>query len=489
MKFLAFLIALTLVGSDGFAQQPRADLVILGGTVWSGTSKEPITADIAVAGNKIAAIGEQTSIKKWIGAETKIIDAKGKLVLPGFNDSHVHFMAIGNTFSTLDLSGISSADELYSRFRYHAQFVPKGRWILGSGGTDALWRDVSASGLDSSSPDNPVFLYHADAGSALTNSNALKLARSNSTVAGVVRGREFEIVRRAVPPDHSRNWAEIAETASNYAASLGVTSVQDMHSDAMADVYRKLDGEGRLKTRVYDCFSLPEQVRTKAVFIKSEPEAMVRTGCLKGFHDGDDEWTPKLRSDIMAADKAGWQVAIHAIGEKPNRIALDIFEEAVKLNGRRDRRFRLEHAEGVSDADLARLGKLGVIASIQPYLFGDGHGYLNGYYARILQTGGRLAIGSDAPMTSFDPLLGLSRELRNDAGLSLADSLAGYSTGSAFAEFAEKKKGTLSLGKLADIVILSQNIFVSYIRPADSVKVDFTIVNGEIVFERRGKSK
>ncbi len=484
MKFLAFLITLLLVGSDGFAEQPRADLVIVGGTVWSGTSKEPITADIAVAGNKIAAIGEQTSIKEWIGPGTRIIDAKGRLVLPGFNDSHVHFMAIGNTFSTLDLSGISSADELYSRVRYYSQFVPKGRWILGSGGTDALWRDVTANGLDSSSPDNPVFLYHADAGSAVTNSYALKLARSNSTVAGVIRGREFEILRRAVPADHSRNWAEIAETASNYAASLGVTSVQDMHSDAMADVYRKLEGEGRLKTRVYDCLSLPEQVRTKAVFVKSEPDAMVRTGCLKGFHDGDDEWTPKLRSDVLAADKAGWQVAIHAIGEKPNRIALDIFEEAVKLNGRRDRRFRLEHAEGISDLDLARLGKLGVIASIQPYLFGDGRGYLNGYYASILQSGGRLALGSDAPMTSFDPLLGLSRERRNDAGVSFADSLGGYSSGSAYAEFAEEKKGTLSAGKLADIVILSQNIFVSSGDRVSDTKVVYTIVNGTLVYER-----
>ncbi len=484
MKVFVVVFWCIAVGSVGFSQDPGADLVVIGGMVWTGASAEPAEAAIAVVGNKIAAVANEEEIRKWIRPQTKIIDAKGKLVLPGFNDAHVHFMAIGNTFSSLDLAQTTSADDLYARLRHFATFLPKGRWIIGSGGSDTLWKSIEASELDKAAPDNPVFLYHADAKSALTNSPAIKVGRISSAEAGVVRGQPFEILRRAVPADHSRNWTEIAETASNYAASFGVTSVQDMHSDAMADIYRKLELSGKLKTRVYDCVSITDWVKTKVPFRHGDQEAMARTGCLKGFHEGNDDWTPKLRADVVVADKAGWQVAIHAIGAKPNRIVLDIFEAAAKANGPRDRRFRLEHAEGIPPEDLPRLAKLGIVASVQPYLFGGGRGYRSGYYASLLQNGGRLALGSDAPMTSFDPLLGLVGSMPSTVDFAMSSAVRGYTGGSAFAEFADEKKGILAPGKLADIVILSQNIFVATDLRSEQFKVEFTITNGNVVYER-----
>jgi predicted amidohydrolase YtcJ len=253
----------------------------------------------------------------------------------------------------------------------------------------------------------------------------------------------------------------------------------------MAEVYRELERQGKLKTRVYDCISLSDWAKTKQRFAKSDPDAMVRTGCLKGFHDGDDEWTPTLKADVIAADKAGWQIVIHAIGAKPNRIVLDIFEETARLNGKRDRRFRLEHAEGITKEDMPRLGKLGIIASVQPYLFGGAAGIRNGYYAELKQNGAILALGSDAPMTELDPFRGITAALgsKDERGLSMEEALRAYTAGSTFAEFQEGVKGAIEVGKLADIVIISTSIFGADPTNIILATAEMTIIDGKVVYE------
>ncbi|HCA59731.1 MAG TPA: amidohydrolase, partial [Blastocatellia bacterium] len=194
--------------------------------------------------------------------------------------------------------------------------------------------------------------------------------------------------------------------------------------------------------------------------------------------------TPRLREQVLAADKAGWQVAVHAIGAKPNSIVLDIFEQAVRANGKRDRRFRIEHAEGIIARDLRRLGDHGVIASIQPHLFGRGAGYHSGYYKDLVFNGASVALGSDAPMTAFDPLLGLNFS-GTPSGFSLVDSVRGYTLGAAYAEHSETEKGKLLPGMLADIVILSQNIFATTGLQTSGAVVAMTIVDGKVVYERK----
>ncbi|MBK9165109.1 MAG: amidohydrolase [Acidobacteria bacterium] len=485
--FAAILISL-FIGCPTAAQGGAADLVILNSDVRTMDLKRPRATAIVVTGSRIVFVGDDSDARKYIGKGTRIIDAGGKLVVPGFNDSHVHFMAIGNKFSSLDAKGIAGSEEFYERLTYYLQFLPKGRWILGSGASKEMVAEINAAEIERIAPDNPLFIYAADPSEAIANSSARKLA-GLAEAKNVVTVREIDLARiaRKVPADHIRRWAEIAETASNYAASYGITSVQDTHSDDQSDVYRQLAAAGRLKTRVYDCSSLLDWFAKQTPPPQNTAGEMVRTGCLKGFHDGEDNWTPRLRQQILAADKARWQVAVHAIGSKPNSIVLDIFELAAKENGKRDRRFRIEHAEGILARDYARLGRLGVVVSIQPHLFGRG-GYSSNYYRDLVKNGAIAALGSDAPMTAFDPLLGLNtRDAGN--GFSFLDSIQGYTVGSAYAEFAEAEKGKLLSGMLADIVILSQNIFASSDLRISGAEVEVTIVNGKVVYEKNNTEK
>ncbi len=483
MRFFASIIFVLVVGCSVLSQDRTADLVILNGNVLTMNEKHPRAEAIAITGNSISAVGTNDEIRAFIGEATRVIDAKGGTVIPGFNDAHVHFMAIGNTFSSLDLNGIDTPAKLAEKLKHYVRFLPKGRWILGSGGDDALWKADAASlakALDASAPDNPVFLYHTEPASALANAAAMKNGNVKQTEGGVVTRGALERIRFAVPRDHSSRWAEIAETATNYAASFGITSVQDVHSDDMAEVYRELERAGKLKTRVYDCISLGDAVAKKIAPPKNDPEAMVRAGCVKGTHDGDDEWTPKLLADVVAADKAGWQIAVHAIGTRATSAVLDVFEAAIGENGTRDRRFKLEHAEGISSDDLKRVGKMNITASIQPYLFGGGAGFRSGYYLGLQNAGIRLAYGSDAPMTAFDPLLTVKAADGEEP--SVKDAVFGYTMGSAYAEFTEKQKGSIGPGKLADIVILSGDLLKGTSMTKALVVVAVTIVDGKVVY-------
>lgn len=504
MKALATFLLILSIGGSALTQERDADLVIFNGAIRTMDNNQPLAEAVAIVGSKFVSVGSNAEVRKLVGTKTIVLDAAGKHVIPGINDAHVHFMAIGNKFSSVDLRSVGSFDEMRQRFEYFARFLPNGRWILGSGWNPEKIRPPSDSALfllDDLTPDNPVFVYSSDPNIAFANSEALRVAGiSRSTPdppdgtivrdgygkpTGVLRGKALQMLIRHIPRDHTRKWAEIAETASNYAASYGVTSVQDTDSDDRAAVYRELERLGKLKTRIYDCIGLSQWAITKKSPVRDNADSMVTTGCVKGFHEGDDDWTPKLREDVIAADKAGWQVAIHAIGSKPNRIVLDIFEDAIRLNGPRDRRFRIEHAEGIAAADLPRLGKLGISLSIQPYLFGRGAGYRNIYYERLRRAGAKLALGSDAPMTEFDPLLLLSAEsLGQKLGDTTTVSVYDHTFGSAFAEFKENVKGRIAVGLLADLVILSQNRISSGSEALRVARVSVTVANGRIVYQR-----
>ncbi len=458
--------------------QQAADLVIVNANVRTMAAKQPKAEAIAVTGNKIAAVGTNAEIRKLVGERTRIIDAGGRLVLSGFNDSHVHFIGVGNLFSTLDLRDIKTADELSRRIAHYIKFLPKGRWILGSGGGNDLWKQIDGQKLDELTPDNPVFLYNADTRSAISNSAAIKAANLKNTKSGIVTGSQFERVRQAVPADHSKRWAEIAETASNYAAPFGITSVQDTDSDDHAELYRELARQGKLKVRIYDCHGLPNWKKYADAGLKAATDdAMVRTGCLKGTADVDDKGKAALQRDVTAADKAGMQVLLHAIGPNANKTALDVFDSAAKTNGTRDRRFRIEHAERANNEDVPRFARLGIIASMQPYLFG-GLNADSKYYREMLVSGSSIAFGSDAPMTDIDPFFGISAAVSNQ-GMSLDDAIRSYTLGSARAEFQETVKGTIEVGKLADIVILNEILTAS----SNGSRIRFTIVDGKVVFQ------
>jgi predicted amidohydrolase YtcJ len=296
-----------------------------------------------------------------------------------------------------------------------------------------------------------------------------------------VRGPALRKIAGAVPSNHTRNWPEIAETATNYAASLGVTSVQDMHSDDSREIYRELARRAKLKTRVYDCLPLRDWGKLRETRLTRTPTDLVTDGCLKSYSDGDEEAKPKLLRDVTSADKAGLQVMVHAIGERANRIVLDVFDAAAKVNGRRDRRFRIEHAHRIRDEDLPRFGTYRPIASMQPFLFS---GSSDSRYGTLLRKKALIAFGSDAPMVDFDPLLGIHAAVNaGPESVSVYEAVRAYTVGSAYAEFQEKHKGTLERGRLADFVILSDDVFAMEPRTIGTARVVLTVVGGRVVYQ------
>jgi len=464
------------------AQTSFPDLILINADIQTMDKAEPRAEAVAVKDGRIVQVGRTAEIQALAGKSTRIIHAKGRLVLPGFNDSHAHFMAIGNLLSSIDLSSAKTEDEVIAKFRHFARFLPNGRWILGGKLDPAI--KLSPAVVDAAAPDNPIFVYHSDPKTAFANRLALRAA-GLGPADGVLDARGIAAVQRVAPQNHVRDWPAIAETATNYAASFGITSIQDTHSDDMASVYRELDRQGKLKTRVYDCVSLSNWAKLAAVGVKAaEGTAMVRTGCVKGFFDPEDELTKSLAKDIAAADSAGLQVLVHAIGREANTAVLTAFEKAIAANGDRDRRFRVEHAAGVAPDDLPRFARSHIIPSMQPILFFSETSGVSDDYRKLIDSGALLALGADAPMRGFDPIEGIYAAVNagGKRGLTVEEAVYAYTMGAAYAEFQEKEKGSIKAGKLADLVMLSSDIFAE---KADirSATVVLTVAGGRIVYE------
>jgi predicted amidohydrolase YtcJ len=476
-------VLLLFFAANAAAQTSAADLIVINSDIRTMDKANSQAEAIAVADGRIIAVGTTKTIQAFVGKDTKVIDAQGRLVLPGFNDAHAHFMAIGNLFSSIDLSTAKTADDAVAKFKHYARFLPKGCWILGGKLDPSI--ALTRAQIDVVTPDNPVFVYHTDPKTAFVNVLAIKLAGLDET-SGVLKGAAMQTVQRVVPANHVRNWPIIAESASNYAASLGVTSIQDTHSDDMAAVYTELYKQGRLKTRIYDCVSLSNWAKLAAIGIKAaNGDAMVHNGCVKGFYDPEDEETASLATNIAGADGSGLQVLIHSIGQKANSVVLDAFEKAIAANGARDRRFRVEHAHDIRPADLPRFARSKIIPSMQPILFfADGTGTTDDY-RKLLDTGSPLAFGADAPMKGFDPLLGIYAAVNagGKRGITIEEAVYAYTVGAAFAEFQEKEKGSLDVGKLADFIVLSEDIFAIDKTKIRDTTVILTVVNGRIVYD------
>ncbi len=550
-KFLIISFAIAINFTNIFAQTLGADLVVINANVRTMDTAKPKAEAFAIKGRKIFAVGSNAEIKKYVNANTKTIDAKGKLVIPGFNDAHVHFLEGGYQLSSVDLRDAKSPEEFVKRIKEFAAKLPKGRWILGGKWDHENWTPANlptASMIDAVTPDNPVFIDRLDGHMALANSLAMKMANVDKTVKDVAGG---EIVRDAngnltgvfkesaqsyiqkVIPDFSfAEKLEAAEASTNYAASLGVTSVQDMSAGTDISVYQELMRQGKLKTRIYGCSPLSDWQRHQKVGIMHAfGSDMLRIGCLKGYADGslgsttawffqpyqDAPNTSGLASDeipfmnerVKAADKAGLQINIHAIGGRANAEILDVYEKVAKENGDKDRRFRIEHAQHLRPQDIKRFGPLKVVASMQPFhLMDDGRWaykrldekQLKGTYAfrSLLDSGATLAFGTDWYVAPLNPLLGIHAAVtrqtldgKNPNGwipeqkITVEEAVKAYTIGSAFAEFQEGEKGKLAAGMLADFVILSDDIFTINPVNIEKVKVLKTIMGGKVIFEAK----
>lgn len=505
---LLLLPSVLIVAMPVSAFDIKADLIVVNGNVHTMDAAKPRVEAFAVLASRIVAVGSNAEIKRLANVNTKTIDAEGKLVLPGFNDSHVHFSAIGAQFFSVSLKDAKTPAEMIEKIKYHARFLPAGKWILGGGWNNANWSPDALPTkdlIDAAAPEHPVFLYHENAKSALVNSFALKLARidkATKTVAngeilrdangepnGILLGSAMNLVKRFVPQPVTADKLAVAETASNYAAAFGVTSVQDVSADDWTEIYRPLARQGRLKTRVYDCIALSDWKKLAEKGVKrADGDAIVRRGCLKGMADGDAELTDVLTEEITAADRADLQVAVHAIGARANDQILSVYENLIKTNGKRDRRFRVEHAHRFRPSDIKRFAGSDIIASVQPFLFSDETGKSFDPLRNLLNANAALAFGSDSSIIEINPLYGIAAAVNTSdtkQKLSVEEAVRFYTLGSAYAEFQETEKGSITVGKLADFIILSDDIFGASDEKIRQTRVLKTIFDGRVVYEKK----
>ena len=547
MKLLALG---TLMTHALLAQSPA--LVLTNGKIWTGSQAQPQAEAVACLNGRIGAVGSSAEVLRSAGPRTEVIDLGGKLVVPGFNDAHVHFYDGGSDLSGVQLRDAKSEAEFRERIRRFAAQLPKGRWILGGEWDHENWtpaRLPTRQLIDEAAGDHPVFVSRLDGHMALANSLALKLAGitrdtpdppggtivrdSNGEPAGVLKDAAKAAVERIIPAPSEEEIDDAIRAAMRYAAENGVTSVQDVSAaPPYLRVYQKLLQRGELTVRISGHQPLADWKRLAGVGILANfGGPMLHIGALKGFADGslgsttalffepyldapstsglaNDEMIPesKMLRHIVDADRAGLQVAVHAIGDKANHLVLNFFEQAITANGPRDRRFRIEHAQHLRADDIPRFAKLGVIASMQPY-----HAIDDGRWAEkrigperarrtyafrsLLDAGAILAFGSDWDVAPMIPLSGIygavtrrTLDGKHPGGwvpeqkITVSEALRAYTWGSAYASFEEKIKGAIEPGKLADMVVLSRDILT--IDPAEiaDVKVLMTVFDGKVIY-------
>lgn len=515
---------------------------------------QPVAEAVAVGGNRILAVGGNDAIRRFVTARTRVIDARGRLLVPGFNDAHVHFLSGGQQLASVDLRSAQSPQELAQRLQRFGAGLPPGRWITGGDWDHENWPGAplpTKELIDPVTPDRPVFICRLDGHMGLANSVALRLGGVGPDTpdppgglivrdpltrepTGILKDAAMSLVSAKIPAPTAEERLAHARAATEHAARLGVTSVQDMSGGEAVEVYEALRRRGELKTRIYAVSPLPQWRRAVQAGLQAGAgDAWLRRGGLKGFADGslgsttawffepylDSPSTCGLPSDemfptgamlerVLQADRAGLQVMIHAIGDRANDEVLSIFEHVARENGPRDRRFRIEHAQHLRLQDIPRLARSRVIASMQPYHCADdgrwaekriGANRARGTYAfrALLDAGAVLAFGTDWNVAPLDPLQGIAAAVtrrtldgKHPAGwvpeqkITVQEAVWAYTVGSAWAEFTDHEKGQLTPGMLADFVLLSQDIFTIAPAEIDKTRVVLTVVDGQVVYQR-----
>ena len=548
------LVLMSMLAMTASAQsRPAADLIIIKAKVWTVDKNRPTAQAVAVLGDRIVAVGSNADVEAWRGPATKVIDAGGKLLLPGFNDSHVHFVSGGLQLEQVQLNDTTSKEEFVRRIGERAKQTPKGEWMLGGDWDETKWTPPQLPTkelIDPVTGDTPVFLSRYDGHMALANSAALRLAGvtaqtaepaggmivrdANGNPTGALKDAAMELVNKLIPPLSHEQRLKAVKRALAHAASLGVTSVQHMNPD-YEDIaaYSELLDRGELTARIYAAPLITQGVddQVKIGIRRAFGSPYLRIGAVKAYADGSlgsrtayffdpfvdqpaehgllsDEMHPVslMRDRMMKADAAGLQLCTHAIGDQAISIILDLYSELIKAHGEDDRRLRIEHAQHMAAKDFDRFAQLHVIASMQPYHAIDDGRWAEGRIGRnrasrtyafrtFLDHGVRLAFGTDWDVAALNPMLTLyaavTRETldgKNPQGwfpeqkLTLAEAVEAYTMGSAYAEFQDKDKGSITPGKLADMVLLSDDIFSIPLDEISKVKVLRTLVGGWQVF-------
>ena len=563
---LLFLIGPPVVLRSNASELVRgAHLVLLNGKIWTG---EPMAVPernapparfveaVAVVDGRILATGTNDQIRAYVGKGTRVIDLGGKFAMPGFIDDHAHFMDGSFQLLEVDLKHTKSEAEFVRMIREKARTLKPGRWLLGGDWDEEAWPGAKLPTrwmIDAVTPDNPVFIDRYDGHAVLANSLALKLAgvtkdtpeptggvivrdAKTGEPTGVLKDAAEDLVGRVIPEPTDAEMEEALKAGLAEARRVGVTSVNDMNlSDnfpRQIHLLRRAQIEGRLTCRFYEITPIEEWKKLAAAGISHGMGSdFIQMGAVKGFADGslgsrtawffepytDDATnrglpTPlmqppaKMLAEVRGADAAGIQIAVHAIGDRANAEMLNIYQQ-VGGSDPAAHRFRIEHAQHLRPQDIPRFGRMGIIASMQPYHAIDdgrwaekriGHERAKTSYAwrSLLDSGAALAFGTDWPVAPLNPLPGIYAAVTRatldgkhpggwfpEQRITLDEALRVYTQGSAFAEFAENQKGTIAPGKLADIIVLSDDLFSIPPEKIRDVHVLTTIVGGKMVYE------
>lgn len=559
---VAFIVGTTIIAGLIVGAQREdgpVDLIVLNGRVYTADGNGTMAEAVAVQGNKILRVGTSREVQRLARPQTVVVDAKGGAVLPGFNDAHTHLVSGGLSLSRLDLSEAGTQAQVEDALRAWAAANPGRAWITGRG-----WYYAPFAGglptrqiIDKIVADRPVFLTSYDGHVGWANSAALELAGitrrtpnpTNGVIVkdprtgeptGVLKETAMRLVSSLVPPPTREERVKAIRAAIAHAHHLGITSIQTASgSPDELTLYDELRRRQELPLRIYAALSADPDIDVDtlagfdALKDKYDDDPVFKAGMIKLVADGVIEaytaamlqpyttrqttsGEPRMEPDrlnqlVADLDRRGWQVMVHAIGDRAVRMALDAFEAiGDSPDGPRERRHRIEHIETIDAADIPRFGQLGVIASMQPYHsipdmggvwsqnIGPERESRAWAYGSIARSQGRLTFGSDWPVMTMDPLLGLHvavNRTRPDDGrpeggwlpgerLTLQQAIDAYTREAAWASFDEHRKGTLEPEMLADIVVLTRDIFALAPDRLHEAEVDVTIFDGRIVYQR-----
>ena len=552
----------------GAASPPPADLVVRHARIWTGQPPSPSGENataaptaLAVVGEGLVAVGSEADIAPYIGPATRVLDAGGRRLLPGFIDSHTHFLSGGESLLGADLRLAASREEFVAKLAEYIRKIPAGRWITNVTWDHERWPGAplpTREWIDAVSGDHPVFISRLDGHMALANSQALAAAGITRATANPDGGEivrdpatgeptgilkedgAMNLVFQVLPERSPAELDEFLAAALGEAARLGITSVVDFGSWTDWPAYERAHAAGKLTVRVSFRTPLATWERQRDLVAQrataggdaGRGDVWLSLGGFKAYVDGSlgsstalffepyadapetsgifsADMFPEgaLERRVAAADAAGFQTSIHAIGERGNATILDVYARVAQANGARDRRLRIEHAQHLRPGDVRRFAELGVVASMQPvHLADDGRwaekrlgaerSHDSYVFRSLLDAGVHLAFGTDWPVAPLDPMQGIAAAVTRctldgkhpggwhpEQKISVAEALAAYTSGSAYAAFAEAGRGTLAPGKLADFVLLSDDPFAVAPETLESLHAVLTVVGGRIVFD------
>jgi predicted amidohydrolase YtcJ len=553
--FAVFLL-LPVDACRGNREQPAAEVILKNAAVYTLDSSRPWAEAVAFAGGKILFVGASSGAEKYRGEGTKVLDLSGKMVLPGFQDSHVHLISGGMELALCDLNDLQTKEQIIARIRAYAAESPQKEWITGGGWALPVFPEANPSKeeLDAIVSDRPAFLSAADGHSAWVNSRALELAGitektpdpedghierkpGTNEPSGTLREAAAEIVSRLIPEPTAEEYLNGLRAGLALANRFGITSIIEASADdPILEAYAALDRSGELTVRVLaSIYVAPEKGPAQVDELVQKRERyrgrILKATDAKIFADGvieshtaallepyldrpGERGKPILEAEefnrlAAALDKAGFQIHVHAIGDRAVRMALDAFEAAREANGPHDARHHICHLELIDPADIPRFRELGVVANFQALwaypdtyvtqltepILGPERSARLYPIGSVVRSGGLYAGGSDWSVSSLNPLDAIQvavtrRDPQAPAGpawlpeelVDLPTAVAAYTTKGAFLSFEEKTRGSIEPGKAADLVVLDRNIFEIPPVEIHAVKVALTILEGKVVY-------